>query len=247
MKKPRPNLPFIAAHELAARPFPAWENHVHSNFSDGSAPLSAVVKQAAACGITRLIVTEHTEPELVDGPDWFARYMAEARRLRLHPPHGMEILFGLEVPITDFNGGLLLEPEMVAESEFILGAVHAYPGYGWTMGQLPPKLAIELEFNGLMALAENPLVDAIAHPGGVCHKHATPFPFSLFEEVVRKATRHGIAIELNPAYQEPMAPYLEICRRHDALISPGSNAHHLEEIGWAYHELSKLQRGLFSR
>ncbi|MBF0161897.1 MAG: PHP domain-containing protein [Magnetococcales bacterium] len=242
MQRRRPKIPFFAADDLENQPFPRWEYHVHSLFSDGSSTLAALVEHARSLGITRMVFTEHTEPELTDGAGWFERYWQEAMQLRQQGQEGMEILFGLEVPIVDFKGGLLLETSMADKAEFILGAVHAYPGYGWTMGSLPPDKAIELEFNGLMALAENPLVDAIAHPGGVCQKHATPFPLTLFEEVVRKATSNGIAIELNPAYQEPIAPYLEICRRHHALISPGSNAHHLEELGWACHELSKLQR-----
>ncbi|MBF0461788.1 MAG: hypothetical protein HQL87_10365 [Magnetococcales bacterium] len=253
MKLPRPHLPFFAADDMDKRPFPAWEYHVHSLFSDGSSSLATLINHARTQGITRLIFTEHTEPDLVDGPDWFKPYWREATRLRLleKPPEkrkkassstkGMEILFGLEVPITDFGGGLLMSAEMAEKAEFILGAVHAYPGYGWTMGDLPPEQAIELEFKGLMALAENPRIDAIAHPGGICEKFAAPFPLSLFEEVVRKATSNGIAIELNPAYQEPLAPYLAVCRRHNALISPGSNVHHLEQIGRASHELSTLQ------
>ena len=242
MQRPHSELSFFAADAMDTQPFPRWEHHVHSVFSDGSSTLAELVEYARTLGITRLIFTEHTEPELTDGVGWFDRYWLEANRLRQQEQGGMEILFGLEVPIIDFDGGLLLEDKMADKAEFILGAVHAYPGYGWTMGTLPPKQAIELEFNGLMSLAENPRIDAIAHPGGVCHKHATPFPMTLFEEVVRKATSNGIAIELNPAYQQPIAPYLEICCRHRALISPGSNAHHLEEIGWAYHELGKLQR-----
>ncbi|MEO5339864.1 MAG: PHP domain-containing protein [Magnetococcus sp. MYC-9] len=242
MKRPRAELPFFAADALDDQLFPSWEYHVHSLFSDGSSSLASLVQRARSLGITRLIFTEHTEPELVDGAGWFERYWREADRLRQSTTGEIELLFGLEVPITDFEGGLLLDEVMAAKAEFILGAVHAYPGYGWNMDQLPAKQAIELEFNGLMALAENPRIDAIAHPGGVCQKHVAPFPLALFEEVVQKATRHGIAIELNPAYQEPIAPYLEICRRHHALISPGSNAHHLEEIGWAYQEIRKLQR-----
>ncbi|MEO5363332.1 MAG: PHP domain-containing protein [Magnetococcus sp. DMHC-8] len=253
MKKPRPRLPFFAANTLHKRPFPAWEYHVHSLFSDGSSTLPTLIDHARRSGITRLIFTEHTEPGLVDGPGWFHRYWREGTALRHQDraerqrrpattPVDLEILFGLEVPITDFSGGLLMSTDMAERAEFILGAVHAYPGHGWNMGELPPEQAIELEFKGLMALAENPLVDAIAHPGGICEKFATHFPFSLFEEVVRKATGNGIAIELNPAYQSPMAPYLDICCRHNALISPGSNAHHPEDIGRAAHELTRLHR-----
>ncbi|WP_130470748.1 PHP domain-containing protein [Candidatus Magnetaquicoccus inordinatus] len=251
-KKLPPDQLFVAAASLQSQPMPPWEYHVHSQYSDGSATLSNLIARAKELGLSRLIFTEHTEPGLVAGEDWFQQYIKEGVRLRrlhhllaIHPhkkqtaPH-LEIFFGVEVPVTDFSGGLLMDAQIAEQAEFILGAVHAYPGYGWTMGQIAPELAIELEFKGLMALAENPLVDAIAHPGGICEKFATPFPLALFEEVVCKATNNGIAIELNPAYHEPMAPYLAICRKHNAWISPGSNAHHPNDMGRAIQVLNEL-------
>ena len=234
--------PFFPVADLDYQELPAWEYHVHSNFSDGSASVATLIEQARNLGITRLIFTEHTEPDLVVGPGWFRRYWQEVERLRCLEEPGMEIVIGLEVPISDYCGGLDLDAEMLKKAEFILGAVHAYPGHGWDWEELLPEQAIEMEYQGLMSLAENPQVDAIAHPGGMCHKYATPFPMSLFEEVVQKATNNGIAIELNPAYQDPMAPYLEVCRRHNALISPGSNVHHPHQIGQAWKELCRLQK-----
>ncbi|MBF0183444.1 MAG: hypothetical protein HQM06_03510 [Magnetococcales bacterium] len=254
-KKLRPDHLFVAAASLDTQPLPPWEYHVHSQFSDGSAPLATLIERAVKLGLSRLIFTEHTEPGLVASPDWFAQYMKEGTRLRrlhrlfsMHPQHrrnkpAMEIFFGVEVPVIDFQGGLMMDPPVADEAEFILGAVHAYPGYGWTMGQIAPNLAIELEYKGLMSLAENPLVDAIAHPGGICEKFAAPFPLNLFEDVVRKATQNGIAIELNPAYHEPMGPYLAICRKHNAWISPGSNAHHPEDMGKAVAVLNAIRTG----
>ena len=244
MKRPSRPPPFFFATSatMDAQAIPAWEYHVHSRFSDGSASVATLIEKARNIGLTRLIFTEHTEPGLVDGVGWFKRYWEETNRLRLLEKSAMEIVIGLEVPISDFSGGLVLDAEMAEKAEFILGAVHAYPGHSWNVADLPAEQAIDLEFKGLMSLAENPLVDAIAHPGGVCHKYSTPFPLSLFDDVVRKATANGIAIELNPAYQEPLAPYLEICRRHHALISPGSNVHHPEEMGLAWQELSRLQK-----
>lgn len=219
---------------------PRWEYHLHSDFSDGASSVAEGIATARARGIERLIFTEHTEPELVHGPDWFARYADTVRSLRGAVAGDMEVILGLEVPLVDFAGTLLADERMLAEAEFILGAVHAYPGHGWNLSGIDPALAIELEFQGLMTLAEHPLVDAIAHPGGVCEKYVTPFPLELFERVVVRAKAFGKAIELNPAYHEPMAPYLEICRRHAVLISPGSNAHHPEHIGLAWRVLRAL-------
>ena len=242
MKELQRNTLFFPATLLDTQPAPAWEYHAHSQFSDGSASIATLIAQARGLGISRLIFTEHTEPGLVHGSDWFLRYWQETSRLRRLEKSDMLIGIGLEVPITDYNGGLILDPDMAEKAEFILGAVHAYPGHGFNDPNLSAEQTIELEFKGLMSLAENPHIDAIAHPGGVCHKYTTPFPLSLFEEVVQKATGNGIAIELNPAYQDPMAPYLEICRRHNALISPGSNAHHPQEIGRAWKILCGLQQ-----
>lgn len=247
MRSHRHPPPFFTMHAMEVAPVPAWEYHVHSHFSDGSASVADIVKRARALGLTRLAFTEHTEPGLVQGEGWFDRYWHEVDRLRCQEIGGMEIVIGLEVPIIDYDGGLLMDPDMDDRAEFVLGAVHAYPGHGWRWDNLTPRQAIDLEFKGLMSLAENARVDAIAHPGGICHKYATPFPLSLFEEVVRKATDHGIAIELNPAYHDPMRPYLDVCRRHDALISPGSNVHHPDEMGLAWEVLRDLKNTISER
>ncbi|MBF0212571.1 MAG: PHP domain-containing protein [Magnetococcales bacterium] len=220
---------------------PRWEYHVHSDFSDGTSSVSAVIGAARARGIQRLILTEHTEPELVAGPGWFERYVRTVRDLRQSEAGTMEVVIGLEVPIVDLEGNLLASEAMLDEAEFVLGAVHAYPGYGWDLSGIDPGRAIELEFRGLMVLADHPRVHAIAHPGGVCGKYVTPFPMELFEDVVIRARERGKAIELNPAYHHPMGPFLEICRRHGVLLSPGSNAHHPDEIGLAWEVLQELR------
>ncbi|MBF0165682.1 MAG: PHP domain-containing protein [Magnetococcales bacterium] len=216
---------------------PCWEYHLHSDHSDGLSTVAEGIATARARGIERLIFTEHTEPDLVGGPGWFTHYTRAVRTLRETMADGMEVVIGLEVPLLDFSGQLLATEEMLAESEFILGAVHAYPGHGWDLNGIAPEQAIELEFRALLALTDHPLVDAIAHPGGVCDKYVTPFPMALFEEVVIRAKAQGKAIELNPAYQEPIGPFLEICRRHGVWLSPGSNAHHPDRIGHAWEVL----------
>ncbi|MBF0422323.1 MAG: hypothetical protein HQL73_04960 [Magnetococcales bacterium] len=211
---------------------PPLENHAHSQYSDGSSPLLQVAWTALRQGLTQLIMTEHTEPHLTPGEGWFSRYWREGHEIKDKIKNrGLNLLIGLEVPIIDFSGGLLWDDAMKENAEFVLGAVHAYPGHGWDMHPIPPDQAIELEYRGLLALVDNPLIDAIAHPGGFCQRYAAPFPLELFEEVVKKAVAREVAVELNPAYLSPMAPYVDICRRHNVMISPGSNAHSLREIG----------------
>lgn len=222
---------------------PLMENHAHSHYSDGSSSLAQVVLTALKKGITQLIMTEHTEPNLAPGKGWFTRYMQEGREIReMIRGRGMDLVMGLEVPITDFDGGLMWDDDMARDAEFVLGAVHAYPGHGWDLTHMDPEEAINLEYRGLLALLDNPMIDAIAHPGGVCQRFVTPFPIHLFEDIVKRAVEKNVAVELNPAYLSPMAPYAAICCRHGVLISPGSNAHAPAEIGRASQVITEALR-----
>ncbi|MBF0152478.1 MAG: PHP domain-containing protein [Magnetococcales bacterium] len=235
---------FLSASGLIT-PLPAWEYHVHSTHSDGSAPASEVIRHAVAMGIERLILTEHTEDDLVGSGDWFSRYVDDVRRLQEQWAGKIDIRLGLEVPVMDFAGSLDLTEAMLHEADFILGAVHAFPEKDWRSGYRNATEAIDIEFRASIGLLDNPLVDAIAHPGGVCNRYISSFPMDLFEAIVIRATERKIAVELNPAYHEPMQPYLDICRRHEALISPGSNAHDPSQIGDAIRVLENtLMRGI---
>ncbi|MBF0310291.1 MAG: PHP domain-containing protein [Magnetococcales bacterium] len=228
---------FLPARTLAA-PLPNWEYHAHSTWSDGRSPLKEMCKAARLKGVKRLIFTEHTEPELVQYRDWFVEYREEVHTMREQFP-GMEILAGLEAPVVDFAGNIGLDAVQEREAEFILGAVHTYPGTSVPHSEMPPEEAIRIEFEASLALLSNPRVDAIAHPGGICHLYITPFPMTLFRRIVQEAVLQGVAVELNPAYQDPIEPWLEICREENALISPGSNAHSLAAVGLAWRKLTQ--------
>lgn len=232
-KKTDRRVPLLSSHHLPAI-LPGWEDHAHSCFSDGKASPRRMAEGALKRGLSRLIFTEHTEPWLTPGGNWFAEYQDEIDRLR-HSSLGeqIELVIGLEVPVIDRDGRLLLTEEMMERVDFVLGAVHGCPDAQLEGEPLLPETAIEWEFTGLMHLASDPRIDAIAHPGGYCQSTVTPFPMALFAEVVAQATRNGIGIELNPAYQIPIAPYAEICRQTNALITLGSNAHRPEHLGQA--------------
>ncbi|MBF0124285.1 MAG: hypothetical protein HQL60_02975 [Magnetococcales bacterium] len=231
-----PKMAFIPA---AAVTIPAWEYHAHTIHSDGQTDVGTMVQRAIAAQLQRLVFTEHTEPDMHPRRDWFQRYYADVQRWRQRVEGVLELHVGLEVPIIDFAGQVILSDEIAEQSAFILGAVHAYPGYGWQLQQLEPEQAIDIEFRASMGLLDNRRIDAIAHIGGICQRFVTPFPLELFDEVVRKAVDRGIAVELNPAYHQPLAPYLAICRRHGAWVTPGSNAHGPDDLGLARAQLTQ--------
>ncbi|MGN7614618.1 PHP domain-containing protein [Magnetococcales bacterium HHB-1] len=216
----------------------AWEYHAHSTISDGKASLEVMVQQAIQKGIKRLIFTEHTENELICCPNWFTQYQQTLRTLKQKYGHQIQLALGVETPVIDFEGTLYLENVKETEVEFILGAVHTYPGLQWEdMPHLSPEEAIEAEYQALLGLLDNPTIDAVAHPGGMCIHHVTPFPLTHFEQIVIKAVKKGKAIEINPAYHHPIKPFFDLCIKHGALISPGSNAHKPQQLGHAWRRI----------
>lgn len=222
---------------------PAWEYHVHTNYTDGEISVREAVDRALAVGLTRLVFTEHTEPWRARSPDWFKQYVIAIRMERERVRDQIELLIGLEVPAIDFKDGLEMTSEMEMEAEWIMGTAHRYPSLEGRVRDLSHSKAIDLEFHTLMALAQNPRVDAIAHIGGTCQKYCGPFPFDLTEQVIREATANGKAIDLNSSYHKPISAYLELCIKHGAWIIPGSDAHRADEIGRAIRILKDLYNG----
>jgi len=230
----------IPAAELSIH-LPAWEYHIHTLFSDGVATIRECAKRAHDKGLSRIVFTEHTEPWKTKMSGWFTEYVSDVRETAQHYSGVMEIYLGVEAAATDFDKGLELTEEMGQEADYILGAAHRYPGLdGQRVRNLPSNECMRLEFATLMALANNPKIDAIAHIGGTCSQYGCEFPDELAEEVVRTACRNGIAIELNSRYHKPLSNLYDICVRENALITIGSDAHTPDDIGNSYSMLYKI-------
>lgn len=233
---------FIKASELKTMVIPAWECHIHTNYTDGTASVANCIESAIRKGIKRLVFTEHTEPWQAHEPDWFMKYVDDIKRERDKHQAQIEVIIGIEAPAITFEGELEMTPEMNQHAEFILGAAHRYPELGERRVQdLDPEEALDLEYKTLMALCKNPQVDAIAHIGATCSKYCGPFPLDLTRSVVQAATEAGKAIEINHGYHKPLGDYLNIFVEENAWVIPGSNAHDPEWIGNVYHALVEWQ------
>jgi histidinol phosphatase-like PHP family hydrolase len=196
--------------------------------------VAEAVTAALAAGIERVVFTEHTEAHFHPTAGWFDDYVRDINRLREEKGDDIDILVGLEAPATDYKQGLEMPAAAEDRLDFLLGAAHRYPDIGdRRVRDLPADEAIDFEYRTLMALAENPRIDAIAHIGATCSKYCGPFPLELARDVVRRAASNNIAIEINPAYHRPLGDVLELCRQENARIVLGSNAHSATEIGRA--------------
>ena len=58
------------------------------------------------------------------------------------------------------------------------------------------------------------------------------FPSALMEDLIQEARQKDVAIEINSSYLgEDLAEFLRLCERIDPLVSVGSDAHRLHELG----------------
>ena len=237
-----PHKLFINACDILEKKVaPPWECHIHSKYTDGKASISEIFDVSIRKKLEIIIFTEHTEPWRFEDTSWYQRYYQEIDKFRKIHSDSVQAFIGIESSAVTFDGGLDATDEMLNTAEFILGAVHRYPEIvNQRVQDLKSNTAIDLEYQTLVGLSMNQNVDAVAHIGATCSKYCTSFPLHLVREVIARATKHKIAVEINPVYNRPLLPFLEICAEEGARVTLGSNAHGFGDIGLVSRELNKL-------
>ncbi len=215
--------------------------HVHTCLTDGQGRLEDYVLNAREIGLSAIAFTEHAD----DTSTWFESYLSNRKRLQqLAEP--VRVYLGAEVKLARTDGTLALNAHRAALADFIVGVLHRYPdgrnGY-FSFGDLGPEEAMEMDYRLSMALISNPQVDVFGHPGGV---YATHFPQYEYDpnklcDLITTAASNGIVIEFNsnPRYESIQPLIIKRCMELDCMISIGSDAHKVCELG---HVVNVLQR-----
>lgn len=234
----------IEASSLNADTLPFYECHIHTHYSKGENTIEEIVQSALKLGIKKIAFTEHTESWLSKKKNWFKDYLNDIKKAQKKFNDTITIHAGIEAPAIDFNGGLEGGHEIVEAVDFVLGAAHRYPGIdGIRVKDLSAEEAVELEYKTLMALAENPSVDSIAHIGATCSKYVAEFPIKYIREVIKRAASNGTAIEINSCYHNKIIDViLGICKEYRSLLTFGSNAYCVEDLGKSYMMLKAALR-----
>lgn len=205
--------------------------HLHTTFTDGRSTILEMLRAAQGEGLRTVAFTEHVRR----GIAWFGDFREQVRRDRVAFPR-LQVLVGIEAKALDCQGGLDADAALIAQADLVLGAFHNYPD---GQGGFQPATALSfeeaarLEFEASWALLDHPEVDVLAHPGAMTRKFFGTFPEAYLRRLVLKAARRGKAIELNGEYNTPsqLAQLLSWCRKANAWVTLGSNAHHASEVG----------------
>ncbi len=231
-----------------------YDAHTHTSFSDGRNSPEENVRAAEACGLRCIALTDHVLPET--SRETVRAQAAVAGTLDATSP--IKVIAGLEGVILDTEGTVSVEPEDAARVSLVLVDLGMRTR---GIGLDPPASVKRYHDNVLAAIAnaaQNPVVDAIAHPFNLGRFGAVINPEQLSREGLRRVARilydRNVAFEImNQAYwwypqlgiDEFTRDYCGVLRlfaREGVKFVVGSDAHSAGAVGNLRYCL-RLMRG----
>lgn len=200
--------------------------HMHSRWSDGSATIEAMARNAQAIGHEYMVLTDHS-PRLTVAhglsPERLAQQVEDVAVLneRLAP---FRILTGIEVDILE-DGTLDHGDDVLSQLDLVIASVHS-------------KLRMEgkaMTERMIRAIA-NPHVDVLGHCTGRMIGKRDPSDFD--PDYVFAACAHfHTALEINcrPERLDPPRPLLKMAIDYGCWFSIDSDAHSTGQLEWQPH------------
>ncbi len=195
------------------------DTHTHTMLSGHAfSTLEENMRAAAAKGLKHLCITDHG-PKLGGSAPY---YVSGMYNMLPSCVDGVQMHYGLELNITDFEGGLDLPPERMHTLQFALAGMHEIV--------IAPKDK-EAHTNAYEKALANVHIDAPSHPGSV------NFECDI-ERVVAAAKKYSKLIEINnhsfyvrAANIPNCVAFAKECMRKGVRVIVSSDAHFSGNIG----------------
>ncbi len=161
--------------------------HVHSSWSDGSASIAEMAREAQAMGLHYLGVCDHSKAAAYAGgldADRVREQQLEIDELNRKSDGAFRILKGIEVDILR-DGSLDFPDDVLSSFDLVVAAVHSLF-----------TLTREEQTARFLRALENPYVDIIAHVTGRILLRRDGYPLDL-ARVLDAAAERGVAVEVN--------------------------------------------------
>lgn len=198
------------------------DSHTHTVASGHAySTVHEMAREAAEKGLKLLGITDHSmNMPGTCGEFHFANLKVLPREL-----YGIEVMFGTELNIMDFNGTVDMSERLLKRMDAVIASLH-----------VPCITAGSVEQNtqAYLKVMENPYVNIIGHPDD------SRYPVD-YEALVQAAKEREVLLELN---NSSLAPYasreggkendlilLNLCKKYQAPIILGSDAHTQEDVG----------------
>jgi DNA polymerase (family X) len=208
--------------------------HVHTNASDGRAPLAEMVETARQRGYAYVAITDHSKRVTIAhglDADRLARQIDEIARLN-ETLSGIRVLSGVEVDILE-DGKLDLPDSVLRRLDFGVGAVHS--------GFALPR---DKQTERLLRAIDNPNLAVLAHPSGrlIGEREGCDFDF---ERVLAAARESGCAIEVNgqPERLDLDEWHCKLAKDSGVKLVLSTDAHSPAELGFMRYAVDQARRG----
>ncbi|MEC9117152.1 MAG: DNA polymerase/3'-5' exonuclease PolX [Planctomycetota bacterium] len=161
--------------------------HMHTTATDGKGTLEEMVEAARSRGLQYIAITDHSQRvSMARGltPDRLLEQWDQIDDLNAKLDGSFRILKGIECDILE-QGGMDLPDEVLAQGDWVLGAIH----YG-------QQQSLEQITERILEAIRHPEVDAIAHPTGRLLLKREPYAVDL-RRVMTTCAEYGKALEIN--------------------------------------------------
>ena len=218
-----------AAGDVVTVGVPRVDGHIHTRWTDGESSVAEMHQAGEDAGLCGLLFSEHARHT---SGDWFPAFAREVRELK---GISCEAYVGVEVKIRDFDGSLDISESIEGMADLIMASVHRFPGEkGIATGtsSYSAAEAVELEWRLASAALENPSVDILGHPFGMCYRRFKIHPpEDRIKDLIARAARHGVAFEVNARYHPDPWQLIRWSAEVGGIVSLGSNAHTRQTVG----------------
>jgi DNA polymerase (family 10) len=208
--------------------------HIHTNASDGSSSLEAIVAAAKEMGLEYIGITDHSEAA------FYARGLTPEAVRRQHKAidtmnrkdPAFRIFKGIEADILP-NGRLDYDDATLDTFDFVIAAIHSH--FGMSEEEMTARI--------LKAL-ENRHTTILAHPTGRLLLAREPYALDL-ERIIDVAASRGKVIELNanPHRLDLDWRHCKYAKRQGTRIALNTDAHHAEGLEDIRYGLNIARKG----
>lgn len=213
---------------------------VHTVETDGAGTVAEYLKVARELKLGEIAFTDHIRRSST----YFPKFADHVRREREKTPD-ISVLLGFEAKAADEDGTLDAPEIAIQQADIRLGSVHRFPdalGGLVKADQFDYGEAADIEYRLALGIVRFAPIDVLAHPGGMCLRAYGRFPDDKMIGLMRATLDRGIAIEINTSYTIDMDHFLTLCADVDPIVSIGSDAHKLSELGTCRNALR--ERGI---
>ncbi len=208
--------------------------HVHSDWTDGTAPIAEMATAAQTCGYSYMALTDHSRRQAMShglDPAKLARQAREIDKLNAKLK-GFTILKGIEVDILK-DGKLDLPDGALAELDIVIASVHSFF-----------ELPSEAQTARIVCAMQNPHVSIIGHPTGRLIGEREPYAIDM-DRITSAARDLNCCLEINaePDRLDLNDLHANMSKSKGVKIAISTDAHSLNAFQYIRYGVGQARRG----